>query len=234
MHTTIPLVPEFGVVDLLDPRLTVTERGQLFEDYAAIHRYYFPSYPHVMEDLEHYAVTGQRPTGEIVHAWLVFREQRPVGVWNFHVNRDSGVLMMLFGAIHREARQDLPREYLPRLVDFLIEQCIAEAHDHGFALQVAILESDEGHVARWTSCGFHVVDHEYREPRHGIHWAKSGEPTFFDDYSACVMPIDAGIGRPIGELGELAVRTLLIDHYRLPAGHPSVVESLARAGLAVH
>lgn len=231
MVAVIPGVPEFGIVDLFDPTLDALEREGRFREYSAIHADYFPSYSHVLDDISAQLATEVLPDGEIVHAWLLSRDGRPVGIWNFNVNVRTGVVLMLFGAIHRHARVDLPREYLPRLIDHLLGVCETEAHRLGFALHAAILESDDHHLRRWESCGFTVVDSEYREPVHGAHWPLFGELSFFEDYSACVLPIDAGHGKSIADLAEMSLSALLIDHYRLPANHPTVEASLGRAGV---
>ncbi|MFM8154573.1 MAG: hypothetical protein ACKOAF_00650 [Actinomycetes bacterium] len=229
MVAVIPGVPEFGVVDLFDPALDARERDDSFRDYSVIHAHYFPSYPHVLEDISIHLATEVPPDGEIVHAWLLSRDGKPVGIWNFNVNVRTGVVLMLFGAIHRHARIDLPREYLPRLIGYLLGICEAEAHGLGFSLHAAILESDVHHLRRWESCGFTVVDSEYREPIHGAHWPNFGDLAFFEDYSACVLPIDAGHAKSRADLAKMCLRALLIDHYRLPENHPNVEASLRRA-----
>jgi hypothetical protein len=229
MFTIVPGVPEFGVVDLFNSQLSDTEREEVFDAVVEVHSEYFPSYAHVLADFRTQVETNTSPPGERVHEWLVMRDGKPAGVWTMNVNPSEGIVMMLFGAIHRDARIDLPREYLPRLVNFLLGLCIEEAHELGFELIAAILESDAERLPRWESCGFFVADPDYREPKHGIHWAEFGDPEFYSDYSACVMAIDAGIGLPAKEIASIAIRTLLVDHYHLPSDHEAVISSLQRA-----
>ena len=226
-------VPEYKVVDLFDPQLSDIEREQVFEACIAIHSEYFPSYPHVIEELRDQLQSNVPPRGERVHAWLVIREEDPVGLWVMNINVKNGIVMMLFGSIHRWARIDLPREYLTHLVNFLLGLCVAEAHKEQGRLCAAVLESDAGHVARWTSHGFFIADPEYREPRHGSRWSEFGDLKFFDEYSACVFRIDEGIGMPNEVLAKIALTTLLVDHYLLPEDHQAVVSSLQR-GTQIH
>jgi len=221
-------VSEYTVVDLFDPQLSEIEREEVFEACIAIHSEYFPSYPHVIEELQDHLLSHVPPRGERVHAWLVVRDEEPVGLWVMNINAKNGIVMMLFGSIHRWARIDLPREYLTHLVNFLLSLCVAEAHNRDEKIYAAILESDTGHIARWVSHGFFVADPEYQEPQHGSRWSEFGDLKFFDAYSACVFPIDAGIGMSEEVLAKIALSTLLVDHYLLPEDHQAVVSSLQR------
>ena len=228
LFAQVPLVPEFSIVDLFDVRLEVDERDVVVHEVAGLMRTYFPSYDHVVEDFRRQLVSGEPPEDEVVHTWLVMRNGQACGVWVMNINAVTGVIMMLFGAIHRQARIDLPREYLPRLVGFMHELCIAEATAEGFSIVGVILESAEHHLARWQSCGFFVADPEYREPKHGIHWPNFGSPDFYEDYAACVLPIGTGNQMSKAELGILCLETLMIEHYGLPREHEVVISSLAR------
>ena len=229
MLTPVPQVPEFSVIDVLSRDLSETERAPLLEALAEVHGSFFPGYPHVLEDLRVQLRTGQPPEGEIVHAWLVFREGEPVGEWIFNLNVRHGVVMMLFGGIERDARRGLEREYLDNFMVFLLDICVHEANELGIEVYATVLESDAYLIERWKSCGFILADPEYREPIHGIHWKEFGDLAFFDDYSAMLLPIGAGVGLPASELATRCLSALLIDHYGLPADHESVVGSLQRA-----
>jgi hypothetical protein len=151
------------------------------------------------------------------------------GLWVTHINTVTGVIMMLFGAIHQQARANLPREYLARLVGFMNQLCISEAKAHGFSIMGVILESEEHYLARWESCGFFVADREYREPKHGIFWAEFGPLEFYDDYSACVLPLGDGVLQPKSDIAHRCLTTLMLEHYRLPRDHEFVQGSLRRA-----
>lgn len=223
-------VPEFEAVDALSVDLSVAERQELLSQLAPIHRRYFPSYAHVLRELEQQALTGEHPSGERVHAFIVFRDGAPVGEWIMAVDRREGVIMMLFGAVHREARIDLDRAYLARLVDDLLERCAAAAADEGEEIVAVILESDAPHLDRWHELGFFTADADYREPIHGRHWPEHGQPEFFDRYAACVRPWGSGAQTARSALAERALNALLVGHYGLPSDHPQVVRSLAAAG----
>ena len=223
-------VPEFTVVDALAADLSVAERQELLAHLAAIHARYFPSYPHVLEEFDQQVLTGEHPPGERVHAFVVYRDGIPVGEWVMAVDRPREVIMMLFGAIHREARIDLDRGYLRLLVDDLLGRCAAAAAEDGEDVVAVILESDGPHLSRWNELGFFTADADYREPVHGRHWPQHGEPAFFDRYSACVRPWGRGEHMARSDLAERAVTALLVDHYVLPPDHPQVVRSLAAAG----
>lgn len=227
--TQVPGVPEFSIVDLFDASLAATEREGVFVEVARMMHAYFPSYGHVVEDFRQQLESAVPPRNEFVHAWLVIRDGEACGLWVMNINSLSGVIMMLFGAIHRNARIDLPREYLPRLVGFMHQLCLVEATAHDFSIFGVILESAERHLNRWRSCGFFVVDGEYREPKHGVHWAEFGPPDFYMDYSACVLPIAEGLRLSRADVGQLCLDTLLVEHYGLPREHPVVVASLTRA-----
>lgn len=227
--TPVEGVPEFTVVDALAADLSAAERHDLLVQLAPIHGRYFPSYPHVLEELRAQALTGEPPSGERVHAFVVFRDGLPVGEWVMAVDRRAEVIMMLFGAIHREARIDLDRGYLVRLVDDLLGRCIAAAADDGEDVVAVILESDGPHLARWHELGFFTADADYREPIHGRHWPEHGELAFFDRYAACVRPCGRGRQMTRSALAERALTALLVDHYGLPADHPQVLRSLEAA-----
>lgn len=227
--TPVVGVPEFSVVDALAADLSVSERQELLAQLAPIHRHYFPSYPHVLEEFDEQALTGEHPPGERVHAFVVYRDGTAVGEWVMAVDRRREVIMMLFGAVHREARTDLDRGYLNRLVDDLLGRCEAAAAQDGEEIVAVTLESDGPHLARWHGLGFFTADAGYREPVHGRHWQQYGEPAFFDRYSACVRPWGRGEHMARSDLAERAVTALLIDHYGLPPDHPQVVRSLTAA-----
>ncbi len=222
-------VPEYWVIDAVADDLAVHQRQEYLAQLAQIHSRYFPSYPHVLAELEHQALTGEHPAGERVHAWLVFRDGLPVGEWIMNVNRRNGVIMMLFGAIHREARIDLDRGYLLRLVDDLLVRCAVAAAGAGEEVVAVTLESDGPHLARWHEAGFFTADADYREPVFGRHWRDHGQPTFFESYSACVRPWGNGFAMPRSELSMRSLTSLLVDHYGLPADHSQVLRSLAAA-----
>ena len=226
---TIPDVPELGVIDLFSPSLSQGERLEVLAGLSAIHLTHFPTYGHILEDLRAQLATGLAPAGEVVHAWLVIRDEKPVGEWIFNVNKENGIILMLFGAVDRDARIDLPREWLPKLVDFLLDICVEEAHRADRVIKAGILESADEHISRWRSCGFVVADSDYEEPINGVHWQEEGELEFYDSYAACVRAIDSGIGMPQTELAMTAIRTLLVDHYLLPEDHECVIGSLGRA-----
>ncbi len=228
-RTPVEGVPEYTVVDALAADMSAAEHKELLAQLAPIHGRYFPSYPHVLDELEQQALIGEPPSGERVHAFVVFRDGLPVGEWVMAVDRRAEVIMMLFGAIHREARIDLDRGYLIRLVDALLERCAAAAADEGEDIVAVILESDGPHLARWHELGFFTADADYREPIHGRHWSQHGEPSFFDRYSACVRPWGRGREMARSALAERALTALLVDHYGLPPDHPQVVRSLQAA-----
>ena len=227
--TQVPLVPEFSIVDVLDSRWEKTVGEGMLVLAAEIMKEYFPSYDHVVTDLARQLATGIPPENELVHAWLVFRDGQVCGLWVTHINTVTGVIMMLFGAIHQQARANLPREYLARLVGFMNQLCISEAKAHGFSIMGVILESEEHYLARWESCGFFVADREYREPKHGIFWAEFGPLEFYDDYSACVLPLGDGVLQPKSDIAHRCLTTLMLEHYRLPRDHEFVQGSLRRA-----
>jgi hypothetical protein len=99
--TPIPRVSEFSVIDVLGRELSESDRDAALDSLAVVHDGFFPDYSHVLEDLRTQIRTGLPPEGEIVHAWLVFREGEPVGEWIFNLNIQHGVVMMLFGGIDR-------------------------------------------------------------------------------------------------------------------------------------
>ncbi len=227
--TPVEGVPEFTFVDALAADMSGAEHHELLAQLAPIHGRYFPSYPHVLEELEQQVLTGESPSGERVHAFVVFRDGLPVGEWVMAVDRRAEVVMVLFAAIHREARIDLDRGYLIRLVDALLERCAAAAADDGEDIVAVILESDGPHLVRWHELGFFTADADYHEPIHGRHWREHGEPAFFDRYSACVRPWGRGEQMARSVLAERALSALLVDHYGLPADHPQVLRSRAAA-----
>ena len=228
MLTPIPRVSEFSVIDVLHRDLNDSDRDALLGSLASVHKVFFPDYLHVLEDLRAQTQTGNPPEGEIVHAWLVFREGEPVGEWIFNLNIQHGVVMMLFGGIDRDARRGLAREYLEHFVNYLLEVCIREANELGIKVYAVVLERDSHLIERWQSCGFFLADPEYREPIHGVHWKEFGEPEFFDDYSAMVLPISDGLTLSKADLATRCISALLVDHYGLPPEHESVVSSLQR------
>lgn len=227
--TQVLTVPEYWIVDAIDPQLARADRERLLADLIPIHAQYFPSYPHVIDELVEQARSGEYPAGERVHGWLVYRDGKPVGEWIMNVNLDRGIVMMLFGAIHREARIDLDREYLLRLVDFMLQKVDDIARAAGEELVGIILEADGPHIPRWIEAGFFIADSDYREPIGGRGWGVDGDARFFEAYSACVRPWGAGLDVPCSDVAERALSALLIDHYGLPADHPQVVRSLSAA-----
>jgi hypothetical protein len=226
--TPIPRVSEFSVIDVLGRELSESDRDAALDSLAVVHDGFFPDYSHVLEDLRTQIRTGLPPEGEIVHAWLVFREGEPVGEWIFNLNIQHGVVMMLFGGIDRDARRGLAREYLEHFVNYLLDVCVQEANALGIKVYAVVLESDTHLIERWQSCGFFLADAEYREPIHGVHWKEFGDLAFFDDYSAMVLPISDGLTLPKAELARRCISGLLIDHYGLPPEHESVAGSLER------
>jgi hypothetical protein len=228
MFTQVSRVPEFSVIDVLDRQLSDIDRENLLAVLAEVHQAFFPAHPDFLEDLRIQVRTGKSPEGEIVHAWLVFREGEPVGEWTFSLNIKYGVVMMLFGGIDRDARRGLAREYLEHFLNFTFERCVQEANELGIKVYAAVLESDAHLIERWQSCGFFLADPEYCEPIHGVHWKEFGNPEFFDDYSAMVLPISDGLYMSKADLATRSISALLIDHYGLPPEHESVVSSLQR------
>jgi hypothetical protein len=146
-----------------------------------------------------------------------------------NVNDARQVNMMLFGAIHREARVDLDHDYLLRLVDCMLEQCQERATSEGVPFVAVTLESASDHLARWQEAGFFVADDDYHEPIGGRGWRSDGGPRFFEQYTACVRPYGDGLDLPRADVATRSLSALLLDHYGLPAEHPQVQRSLTAA-----
>ena len=226
MQTSAPGFPELLLIDTVDAHLPVAARLAAIEELAPIHHEYFPAYPHVLDELREYARTGEDAHGERIHAFLLRRAGRPVGEWILNVNPRKGVVLVLFVAIHREARIDLDRSYLTALIDFTLQRCVDEAAELGETLVAAIVESDDERLHRWQEGGFILVDPDYHEPVHGRGWASADTLRYFEEYSACVRPLEGGSDIPFDERAALAIEALLVDHYGLPADNPQVRRSL--------
>lgn len=227
--TEVVGVLELSIVDLFDPRLDAERREELFEWISEIHLRYFPESPHAVAEWREQLDTGISPTMEVVHPWLILRDGKPVGEWVVTVNQPAGVVLMLFGAVDKSARSDLPREWLGRFLTFLIDRCQQESTLAGFPLRAVILESEQSHQSRWESAGFLHADVGYLEPELGMHWSDQTEVRFIDSNLAFIRPITDISGKPESELFVLALRALLIDHYGLPEDLPEVQAMLTRA-----
>lgn len=212
--------PHLEVIDILslpdrDLRLAA------LQDLAPIHIKDFPDHAHVIGELEE-LVDAPYP-GVIVHAWLLQDRGRPVGEVIFHVCLRRRVVLWHFLSMDPQAHADLPRDWLAQMTDYLQEVAQADAAAHGVELYgiTAEVYRTATDYWRWSRKGFLVLAVDYREPHHGMHWAKFGEPEFFD-MTLILRLLDAGQQADPGDVLESVLSAFLIDHYRLPRDNPTV------------
>lgn len=221
-------LPGFCVVDLFNPRISTDTREELFKLAHGFHLQYFPESPHAIDEWRAQIETGSAPTKESVHVWLIFKDTKPVGMWAVNVNIESGVALMLFGAVDKAARIDLPNSWLRTFLDALMDLCSAECEAAGRNLDLVALESEIGLKERWESAGFSLINVPYFEPTHGMHWANAPEMTFFEYNHLFVRSLDPNTRSESTDSAWRALQAFVVDHYQLDVTIPQVATMLGQ------
>jgi hypothetical protein len=219
----------FSVVDLFDGRLSEQERDQLFLLARDFHIKFFPESLHAISEWQEQIEAGKAPTDEIVHVWLIFRDDLPVGLWAVNVNVQLGVALMLFGAVEKSARVDLPATWLRIFLDALIDLCAHDCAAVGGNLEVVALESEIGLTSRWDSAGFTLTDIKYFEPKLGMHWKDSPSIEFFEHNLLYVRSLMPTTQLKSAVVIQRALQAFVVDHYGLNQEIPQVQTMLAQA-----
>lgn len=230
-ETVIKGLPGFSVVDLFDNRNSIDQRQELFSLARDFHLMFFPESPHANIEWREQLETGVAPTDENVHVWVIFRDGAPVGLWAVNVNVQSGVALMLFGAVKKSAREDLPVTWLRTFLDALIDICRVECEAQGRELDLVALESEIGLTPRWESAGFELADIKYFEPKLGMHWRDSPKVKFFEHNFLYVRSLMPEVHSDSAEVIQRALSALVVDHYGLDQEIPEVRTMLTQATL---
>lgn len=202
------------------------------EQLQDVHRRWFPDHGHVTEEMAQAWERGPFDPDIAVHQWLLLHEGTPRGLFVFFVNLRRGIVVRQFLALDEGVRDGLADDWARHLIAACEQQAIIDARPRGVEIIAMMSEIDPEQprlLAHWGSLGHRAFPEiDYREPFHGKHWARHGEPRYFP-MTANVYLTSAGAALPIGEVVEAAVSAFLLDHYRLPPDEPVVAEILARA-----
>lgn len=221
----VPGIPDLVFVDVADPDLPPAERRPLLDQLAELHRAFFPDHAHVCDEWEAGFAEGWPDDEVVVHLWLALDAKRnPVGEVILHTNLRRATTLVHFVAMDADTRHDLPIHWVASLADAFVAAGEADAETAGIELRAVMGEIPPQHLHKWARGGFRPVHADYREPRYGMHWQQHGPPEFFP-MLAIIRTIDADDAGADGP----AVRSFLIDHYRLPADDPTVAAILADA-----
>jgi hypothetical protein len=189
---------------------------------VGLHARLFPAHQHVHPEFAEWRDRSGRDQDRIVHLLVTYVDDAPAALLVLHLNlpRRVGLVHFLGVAPDQRAahtgRPSLAGALLARAWDL----CTAAFAGEWLGL---VAESEPDLLALWQSWGYTDLSVEYAEPHHGMHWSAFGPPTFFR------MEL---VGRPTSSapaLASAAVEAFLIDHYRLPDGHPVVAAARATA-----
>ena len=227
-HVAAPLpgVPGVHVVDVVAPTT-----AELVAGLQAVHARHFPGYPHVLDEIRHDALHSGDDPQVVVHQLLLLRDGRPSGEFLVHTNLRRGVVLRHHLAMDRDARADLPKDWLTRLVAHAVTLARRDAEAAGRPLAAMVSEVQPQHLAGWERLGYRALDVGYGEPRHGRGWAAHG-PADLMPITPVVLLLPDGAGRPFGEVARDCLAAFLVDHYRLPPEAPEVAAILRRAAAA--
>lgn len=209
------------IVDVVDPRTDREHEDAL----GRIHLRHFPDHAHVVAEIAELRDTHDEDPR---HAWLLLRDGTPIGEVIFGVVARRETALMHFVVVDAEHRTDLPLGWFAHLIDAIEGAATADAHAQGAGLRGILAEVEADATARWVRTGFRVLDIDYREPHHGMHWRSHGEPTFFP-MTPVLKCTAAGATAPFGEVAAEAVSAFLLDHYGLEESHPAVRDALSAA-----
>ena len=189
---------------------------------------YFPDHSHVLDELTQ-AWEGQWPDAQvIVHAWLLELDGEAVGFAVVHTSLRRQILLQHFIGMDPDAGARLPLRWVGYFMDALRDVAARDCGDAGTVLLGQMGEHHEEHLRAWSRFGYRTLDVDYREPRHGRHWAEHGDPTFFP-MTAQLRVTEAGSGLPFAAVATAALEAFLLDHYLLPPDEPTVERTLALA-----
>lgn len=212
------------VIDVVGPQATSAHIGALQD----LHRQFFPEYRHISDEIAGDA-TGPGPyPGVVVHQWLLLVADRPVGFYIFHTNTARGVVLRHFLAVAEPARQLLPPHWLGPVSERIIRIGQVDCAAAGTQLVASASEIHPGLFHMWQRLGSRqLTELPYGEPEHGMHWRRYGPEPVFWDITPNVKLAPAGTDQPYPQVVDAVLRAFLLDHYRLPQGHPRVAAILA-------
>ena len=228
-HGDISGIKGLSFIDVL-PERSEQERDALI----AIHLENFgATYPNTAADMATTWSEGSTEDDIKKHQWLLMLSGNPVGEFIFQTNMRRRIVARQFLSVNRAARADLPEGWLTALLEAVAEcanRDIAHRvregnHPTGSQLIAMMSEVRPNHVAGWRRLGHISPDIDYREPVHGNHWAKYGQPTF-TSMSPNILRLPGGKGVPLSIVASEGVSAFLLDYYRLPATNEVVLEIL--------
>jgi hypothetical protein len=189
---------------------------------------HFPDHAHVGGEMREAWASVTTDPDVIVHAWLFSRDTEPVGFAIVNTSVRRQILLQHYFGMDPDAGRLLPLRWVGHLMDALRDTGIRDCERNGTVLLAQVGEHYEEHLRAWARFGYRTLDVDYREPRHGRHWADYGAPEYFAMYPQMRLT-DAGEGLPLAQVAVEAVSAFLLDHYRLPADDPTVARTLALA-----
>jgi hypothetical protein len=192
---------------------------------ADVHAEAFPGYAFATAQIEADAAAAPIRNALIVHQWLVLHGETPAGCVLFDTNLARRVAIVHFLAIAgpgRAVRVDgqplsswLCRRVMATLRSELNEHVPPTSPLGVFGESAARL------VRRWRGVGFRPVDVLYAEPVAGPGWRDvDGDNPAMSPLTLLWLPVP---GTAPDDAAPAGAAAFLIDHYRLPLDHPTVV-----------
>lgn len=224
----LPSVPELVIVDLSSEALSGAERAAGLRQWEALHLRYFPTYPHIVDEVDDWFSHGWPDHEVCVHPFLGTVDGEPALQGLMHTNLRRRISIMIHLAATEDLRARAPRGLLIDVVPLWLALGSMDCARGGVKLSALAAEVPPDHLPKWFRQGFGRLGVHYGEPLGGRLRHREADPVF-----SSIQPIlrltEAGAREDYGDVAYRAMSALLLDYYDLPRDQPRVAQILTEA-----
>lgn len=225
---SFPSVPELTIVDLNASGLAGEQRAAGLRQWETLHLRYFPTYPHIVDEVDDWFSHGWPDAAVVVHPLLGTIDGEPALQGLMHTNLRRRVSIMVHLAATEDLRARAPRGLLVDAVPMWWALARDDCRRAGVELSALTAEVPPDHLHKWFRQGFGHLGVHYGEPLGGRLRHRENDPVF-----SAIQPIllltEQGAQEGYGDVAFRAMAALLLDYYELPADQPRVAQILAEA-----
>ena len=224
----LPHVPGLIVMDLADPSLDRDAAYAHLQQVKVMHLRYFPTYPHMLDELESWFVHGWPDPEVRVHVWLGLLDGEPALECIMHVNLRRQVMLTHYLAAIPALRRRAGRGWLTDVTAEWVRTGQADCAGVGRDLWAVMAEVPPEHLHKWLRSGFGHIGIDYAEPLGG-RYRQLDRPPLYSRMWPILLVTEAGRQQPYPEVARRGLAAFLRDYYLVPEADPRGAAMFAAA-----